>query len=105
MAWERLSKKDRKHERAKAAMERQTKACLRNQCGDKIQHEDFWAAMMHCGQLCQLTGNLYSIYCCEDCGFAHVGHTDAPSITWMMGGYSETFGTKLSNKTAILNAL
>ncbi len=90
----RLSKKDRKRERAKLRLKKQTKACLANQCGDKIQHEDFLSAMMHCDQLCHLNGILYSIYYCEDCGFAHVGHTEAPTITWMMGGYSETVSTK-----------
>ncbi len=94
MAWERLSKKDRKHERAKLRLEKQTKACLANQCGTKIQHDNFWSAMMHCGQLCQLNSLLYSIYYCEDCGFAHVGHVDAPSVTWMMEGYSEKVSLK-----------
>jgi len=91
----RLSKKDRKQERAKRLLEKQTKACLANQCKEKIQHEDFWSAMMHCGQLCQLRGILYSIYHCEDCGFAHVGHHDQPTVTWMMEGYAETVATKL----------
>jgi hypothetical protein len=51
--------------------------------------------MQHCDQLCKLSGILYSIYHCETCGFAHVGHTDAPTITWMMEGYAETVQTKL----------
>lgn len=92
----RLNKKDRKRERLQRLLEKQTKACISSQCKNKIQHEDFWSAMAHCGQLCHLTNTLYSIYHCETCGFAHVGHTDAPTITWMMGGYSETVNTKLS---------
>jgi hypothetical protein len=90
-----LSKKDRKRERLKIKLNKQTLACEDNQCGNKVQHADFWSAMQHCDQLCKLTGILYSIYCCETCGFAHVGHTAAPSITWMMEGYSEIVQTKL----------
>jgi hypothetical protein len=90
-----LSKKDRKRARAKIKLAKQTVACEENQCGNKIQHEDFLSAMQHCGQLCELTGILYTIYHCETCGFAHVGHVDAPTVTWMMEGYAETVQTKL----------
>lgn len=91
----RLSKKDRKRERALVRLTQQTEACEDNQCGNKIQHEDFLSAMRHCEQLGRLNGILYTIYFCSTCGFAHVGHSDAPTITWMMGGYAETVQTKL----------
>jgi hypothetical protein len=91
----RLSKKDRKRARLQIKLAKQTVACEDNQCGNKIQHPDFLSAMQHCDQLCKLSGILYSIYHCETCGFAHVGHTDAPTITWMMEGYAETVQTKL----------
>jgi len=90
-----LNEKDRKRERLKIKLNKQTKACEENQCGNKIQHEDFWSAMQHCDQLCKLMGVLYTIYHCETCGFAHVGHVDTPSVTWMMEGYAEKIETKL----------
>jgi len=96
-----LSKKDRKRQRLAKRLDKQTEACLDNQCRNKVQHEDFWTAMMHCKQLSQMTGVLYAIYYCEDCGFGHVGHaapkhTDQPTITWMMEGYAETISTKVT---------
>lgn len=91
----RLSKKDRKRLRAARKLEKITEACEDNQCGHKIQHEDFWSAMMHAGSLCRDKGILYMIYFCETCGFAHVGHSPQASVTWMYEGYAETFQTKL----------
>lgn len=90
-----MSKTDRKRERARRTLTKITEACEDNQCGNKIQHDNFWDAMMHCGQLCEAFGILYTIYHCETCGFAHVGHVNQPTITWMMEGYAETFQTKL----------
>lgn len=97
-ALEHLSKKDRKRARAQIQLKRQAEACLDNQCRDKIQHEDFWSAYQHAYQLGKATGILYMIYHCETCGFAHVGHTDQPTVTWMMEGYAEKVDTKLSIK-------
>lgn len=84
----RLSKKDRKQRRAQIRLDRQTKKCVAHQCGHKIQHGDFLIAMQHADHLSRKTGTLYFVYHCDDCGFAHVGHTEA-SLVWMMGGWSE----------------
>lgn len=87
--------KAKKLERLGRRLDKQSKNCLAGQCKDKVQHENFLSAMTHCIQLGKISGILYSVYHCETCGFAHVGHTDQPSITWMMDGYSETINTKL----------
>lgn len=70
-------------------LERQTESCLRNQCGNKVQHDNFLSAMLHAHALTLKTKKLYYPYSCEDCGFTHVGHDEnSNSVVWMMDGFS-----------------
>jgi hypothetical protein len=90
-----MDRKARRQARARIEEAKITKAIEETQCGNKIQHEDFWSAMMHCSSLCRDMGILYTIYHCNTCGFAHVGHAENDTITWMYEGIAETFQTKL----------
>ena len=82
-----LAEKQSKWKRLALRLDKLARSSEKNQCRDKLRHNDFFEAMSHADSLTTQYGRLYTPYVCTDCGFQHVGRV-GDSVVWMFEGIS-----------------